>query len=1223
MTDARKSLASRAGAIAGAPRTRRILGWLAALVAAFAIAGFFVVPPIAKSKLEAGLSQFLHRRVTVDAVSVNPFTPSVALRGFNVREREGEASFAAFDELYVNVAWTSLFRLAPVVDELRLSGPRLRIVRNADGSYNFQDLLDEFLARPAGDGPTPAFALFNIQVLDGSVDFDDRAEDARHALTELRLGIPFVSSLAAHREVRVLPELSAKLNGSALGVQGDTLPFADTHLASVNLHLDGFDLTRLVPYLPFEPRAKLRAALLDARLALQFQQAPGKAPQVLLRGGAALRDLALVDLQDRPMLAWKRLAVEVAELEPLLPRVALQSVVLDGTDVHLRRDKTGMFNLQRAGNALAEWRAQRRTAQAEAGAAAVVPIQIEKLALNAGRIRFTDEAIAPTFETVAEELQLDVTGLDSAPGKEAEWRLAVRTAAGETVKAGVRSTAFPPTGNGRVEVAGIQLKRYQPYIGRVVQMTLDDGRLDAEVSGQWSFDATLKDRRVKLTEGGVRLKNLRARLPGERQPFVRLGSLAVEGAAADLEGRSLDLGKIAVRDLAARLRREKDGSIDVAQILAPARTGGTRDATPSKAGSAATAWRVDLGELSLDQGSLALEDRAVGAPLTHELSAIQVKARKFSTTPGQRGSLSLKATVNKTGSVALSGPLSLDPPVGDLNITAKTLGVVPAQRYLGDRLNIDITSGALSANGRASFALSANGTLRAAYKGDLSVTDFASVDRRLAQDLLKWKALSLGAIDVALDPLKVSLDEIALADFYARVILSPEGRLNLQDLVAKPGEAAAPDATAAASAPAVAGAAAQPIAAQREAAPAAPAAPARPSNIRIGKITLQGGNVNLSDFFIKPNYSANLTGVAGLVTEMHADKAGNVELRGKIDNAAPVEVLGSVNPLAKDLFLDLKASARDVELPPLSPYAVKYAGYGIARGKLSMNVKYHLESRKLAAENNIYLDQLTFGEKVESPTATQLPVTLAVALLKDRNGVIDINLPISGSLDDPQFSLGGIIVKVIVNLIVKAITAPFALIGSLFGGGEEMAYLEFAPGLATLGEGAPGKLQNLAKALTERPGLRLDVAGRADPATDREGLKRVALERAVRAQKFNALRRAGETPASADAVKVEAAEYEKFLKGAYGEAKFAKPRNAVGLTKDLPAAEMESLLLANTPVDEDGLRLLANARAQAAKEWLTGEGKVPAERIFIVAPRLTTDDIKDKGGPARVDFALK
>jgi hypothetical protein len=522
----------------------------------------------------------------------------------------------------------------------------------------------------------------------------------------------------------------------------------------------------------------------------------------------------------------------------------------------------------------------------------------------------------------------------------------------------------------------------------------------------------------------------------------------------------------------------------------------------------------------------------------------------------------------------------------------------------------------------ATFELPPGGTIKAAYKGDVAVTDFASVDKPTTQDLLKWKTLTLGAVDFNLEPLKVAVDQVALAEFYARIILSAEGRLNLQDIARPPGDAP----PAAAPAPKPDAPAPPPAAAGGEKTPASPPKPAvqaLPSNIRVGKITLQGGDVNFSDFFIKPNYSANLTGVGGAVTEITPEKPGDVELRAKIDNAAPVEILGRVNPLAADLFLDLKAAAKDIELPPMSPYSIKYAGYGIERGKLSVKVDYHIENRKLAAKNNIYLDQLTFGEKVESPTATTLPVTLAVALLKDRNGVIDVNLPISGSLDDPQFSVIGIVFQVIGNLIVKAVTAPFALLGAAFGGGEELAYIEFSPGSAALDGEDVGKLKNLAKALAERPGLRLDIAGRVDPDADREGLKRASIERKVKAQKFDDLRREGKVPASADAARVEPAEYEKYLRRAYGEEKFPKPRNAIGFARELPVPEMEKLMLTHAQVTDEDLRLLANARAQAAKDWIVDEGKVPAERVFLVAPKLTADGIKDKGKPTRVDFAVK
>jgi hypothetical protein len=492
--------------------------------------------------------------------------------------------------------------------------------------------------------------------------------------------------------------------------------------------------------------------------------------------------------------------------------------------------------------------------------------------------------------------------------------------------------------------------------------------------------------------------------------------------------------------------------------------------------------------------------------------------------------------------------------------------------------------------------------VRVAYRADASVAGFASLDKPTSQDLLRWKSLAVRGIDFELSPLKVSIEQIALSDFFSRLIVNPDGTLNMQTLgKKKPDAAAAPPA-------------AEPA---KESKPDGP-----PPNLRFGKIVLANGSVSFSDYFIKPNYSIALAGVAGSVSEMTPDKPGDVELRGRIHQTAPLEILGKVNSLSPDLFVDLKASAKDIELSPLTPYSAKYVGYGIQKGKLSVKVTYHIENRKLAAENNVYVDQLTFGERIESPTATTLPVLFAVALMKDKDGVIDVDLPISGSLDDPQFSVGGIVMKALVNLVTKAVTAPFALLGALAGGGgEELAYIEFEPGSAALGGDGEKKLETLAKALDARPALKLEVGGRIDPAADRDALKRAAVDREIKAAK---VRDKGEGKSlSVDAVEVAPGERDKYLAEAYKDAKFDRPRNAIGLLKDLPVPEMEQLMLANAGIREDDLRQLANARAQTAKSWLVESGKVAAERVFIVSPKTGAEGIKDQGKPTRADFSLK
>ncbi|MDR2838204.1 MAG: DUF748 domain-containing protein, partial [Azonexus sp.] len=360
------------------------------------------------------------------------------------------------------------------------------------------------------------------------------------------------------------------------------------------------------------------------------------------------------------------------------------------------------------------------------------------------------------------------------------------------------------------------------------------------------------------------------------------------------------------------------------------------------------------------------------------------------------------------------------------------------------------------------------------------------------------------------------------------------------------------------------------------------------------------------------NYNVNVSKLAGRVTGLSSTEGttADLDVRAAYAKSAPVQIQGKLNPLAAKSFLDLKASVKGVDLTGFSTYSGKYAGYAIEKGTLSLDLAYKLENNQLTANNKVFIDQFTFGEPVASPDATQLPVNLALSLLKNNKGEIDVELPVSGSLDDPQFSVGGIIFRVIGNLIVKAVTSPFALLGSMFGDSEELSRLDFAPGRSRIGESQAKALETLAKALNERQALKLDITGLIDPEPDREGLKEVALERAIRVEC-----RKGK----GDATAMEFSDTERLacLSEVYKAAKFPKPRNMVGFQKDLPAEEMEKLILANTVIEDEDLRKLARQRAENVRAWLTDQGHVVPDRLFLVAP-------KDGATPGpRVDFALK
>jgi len=382
---------------------------------------------------------------------------------------------------------------------------------------------------------------------------------------------------------------------------------------------------------------------------------------------------------------------------------------------------------------------------------------------------------------------------------------------------------------------------------------------------------------------------------------------------------------------------------------------------------------------------------------------------------------------------------------------------------------------------------------------------------------------------------------------------------------------------------------------------------------------------------VRPNYSARLTELNGSIGAIRSGtrEMATISLRGRAADTALLDISGQINPTVQPLALDIRAKATDLELAPLSPYAGKYAGYAIERGKLSMDVSYKIDADgRLEARNQVLLNQLTFGERVESPSATQLPVLLAVALLKDRNGVIDINLPVSGTLDDPQFSVGGIIWKVILNLLGKALTAPFALLSG--GGAADLSQVQFLPGTARIADSGQAALDKVASALTERPSLMMTVTGAADTVSERDAARRTLLEDRLLAEgrrdRLRAAPAAGANApaaaASAPVAPLSAAERAVALKRHYQQTPLPdRPRNLINQLKDIPPAEMEARLLAGIRVTDDTMRELALQRGLAVRDALIAKG-LPSDRLFLAAPKLRLSGEDDAAWVPSVGLTL-
>ena len=1119
-------------ALAQSPKAKKYTLRILLALVLVGVLGFIVLPPLVKSLLLDQLSQTLHRPVAVERVRINPYALSFTLEGVSVGEREGGESFASFDSLYVNLESSSLFRLGPVVGEVRLVNPKLKVVRVSVSRYNFSDLVDEFMAKPSNDDPVPAFSVNNIQLSGGVIEFDDRPLAEKHTVSDISLTLPFVSSMAYAVESFVEPVLSAKIDGAPLLVKGRSKPFASTLESEVAIDLDELQLAQYVDYLPFKLPIKVLSGALDSSLKLTFRQEKNKPSTLVLAGSAAIKQLAVKDSSGAPLLSFKTLDLAIGSADLFAHRFVIDRIAVDSPQIDARVSRQGAVNwIEFFSDKLAQAKADRPAAK-PAAAAPQIAWSLGEAKVVGGVLRWLDESHGKPFNASVEAITLDLKKLDSKGTAPAEFDIAWRVSAGD---------------------------------------------------------------------------------------WLNVQAFSAKGGQLDLAQHEVRIGNVLARGVRGFVRRTAEGGIDFLQTpaLRVVEASQTETSVP---------WKITVAKSVGEDVALRFEDQAIAPAATHTVDGLGFEIENLSTEPGQSAKVAARFKFNRQGDVALDGSLQLFPLnalAANLKLELKTLELLPLQPYFGEKLNIAVTRGQLSTAGNLQLRFDDAGkkpdapAFSGSFSGQATVGDFYAVDKLNSADFLRWKSFYLGKVDVRLNPNSVSIGEVALSDFFARVIVSPEGKLNLLQIVRQDG---APAVAAAAPTTSVSsdGKAVAPIAVSTT--------PTMP--LKIDKITLQGGTVRFSDNFVKPNYSANLRQIGGRITGLSSapGSVANLELRGSYDNVAPLNVMAKINPLSAKPYLDLQADIKGLELTSFSSYSGKYAGYAIDKGKLSLFVKYKIENDQLEAENRVFLDQLTFGDPVDSPDATKLPVTLAVSLLKNRNGEIDLELPISGSLSDPQFSVGGLVVKVIVNLLVKAVTSPFALLGSMFGSGEEMSNVEFDYGRATITPSTQQRLENLAKALADRPALKLEVEGRVDPERDREGLKSARIDRKVRAAKRDDLAKQGGDSAATENVEVSEQEYPALLERVYRAEKFPKPRNMIGLVKSLPVDEMEKLMLANSTVDDDDLRALGERRAKAVRDWLVAH-EVSADRVFLLPTKLgeagdkPVADAKTKS--SRVDFTLK
>ncbi len=926
---------------------------------------------------------------------------------------------------------------------------------------------------------------------------------------------------------------------------------------------------------------------------------------------ASISDFRLQEADGSPLVSFRHLYVN-AQLASLWRRGAiLKEVQLSEPNIELIVAQDASVNLAKLFPPSAE-------AEAEAPSEPT-PVRIGSLSVRSGRLGVTDFAPAKPFHGEIMPIRFALNDFRTDADFANAYDFSGTTTRGEQLAWTGEFTVQPLGSTGRFSIDGLKISSTESYANEMLPFRLTSGEADLAGTYRFALDPAFA---LDVTLPTVQVRDLAlAERTGDAAAPVLLPAIDVQQVQFSYDKRDVGVKLVEVKDARIDLALERDGSVSLMRLLGESATptptlpraaeegaekkAPTTTSPPPPAGEGQgggeSEWRVHVDSIHLGNATLTAEDRSVEPATKFELAPVQLTLDNWSTDENAKLQIDTDITIDKQGHLLARGDLQLDPFNTQLAIELKDFDLPVVQPYLAKATAMTLHSGRVGAKGDVTYAATPESAQPMTFKGEVQVADLRTTDQLVNEDFLKWRNLALTGVSFSLNPDRLSIERIVARQPYARVVIAQDTSLNVTRVLNPEGPVAAPADTSEGESQRTASAASK---------PADPVFPAR-----IGTVQLIDGSANFADYSIDPSFATGILELNGTIVGLSSNEASRakVKLDGKVDKYAPVDIGGEVNLLSATAYTDLAMNFHNMELTTFNPYSGKFAGYNISKGKLSTELRYKVQDRKLDAAHHIVVDNLEFGTKTDSKDAAPIPVKLAVALLKDRNGIIDVNLPVTGTIDDPQFRLGPIIWKAILGLLTKIVTAPFAALGALFGGGDELAYVDFTPGSAVLAPTEAEKLSTLSKALVERPQLKLNVPLTVVTEADSAAVAEEQL--------------AATLPPAGDLTDDKAKQARLVeLQNAYQQIARTAPiyppetKTQTGVDLDAAIRFLDQALLEHLQPDDAALTELGRQRARAVQDTLLANTELNPERVFITAERT---EGKSQNNVVRMEMKLE
>jgi len=871
-------------------------------------------------------------------------------------------------------------------------------------------------------------------------------------------------------------------------------------------------------------------------------------------------------------------------------------------------------------------------------------LYIQRLAVIDGSSVFEDRSHPSPFRADFKPIAFELRDFSTRAATGNGYVLDASSPQGERLQWSGTVHLAPLSSHGLFQISDLKARTIWSYLRASLPCEISAGVIG--IRGEYDLGNSAQQLALTLKVHSTVIDGLGLRPKGGADDYVSLAHLEVDETAIDLGKRTIEVAKIQLAggDIKAWLDEERN--LNLLQLLGPqaaasaAGTTGTASPQPATASAAAAhpaattpAWSVSAPHIAVQNFKVAAEDRTLQPAATLLLSPLNVQVTGFNLSPDDVLDVTVDSGINSSGKVSVQAKVTPQTSAVSATVEIHELPLTALQPYIAHYTSMTLLKGTLGS--KLEIERKADGALN--VKGATQVSDLRTVDNRLKQDFVKWRALRVSDIRYSSQPQSVKVGSITALNPYIRFVIYPDQTTNLKEVLSPPGAPKSPAAAADNGQPGGAPAETKKTRAQRGSKPppppAAPAEPLTPFPLAISAVRLIDGSANYSDLWIKPSFSVGIQNLGGTISGLSSEprSRAKMELNGKLDRYSPVHIGGELNILSAALYTDVTMSFKDVDLTIVNPYSGHFVGYKINKGKLSVDVTYKIDQRKLDAQQHFVVDQLELGDRVDSPDAIHAPFKLAVALLKDRNGIIDLNLPMNGSLDDPKFSIGPVLWHIFVNLIVKAATAPFALIGHLFGGGEHVNEIEFAAGSAALPPPSKEQLASIAKALKDRPQLKLDIPIIYSKTVDAPQLAARQLREELLAREQDTREGKKHPDTAGELALADPKQHLKLLLAQYHATlgKEATPPPSVEAVEkakgkesppyDAAINDLQAALLDHIQIADADLEALGKQRAQAIQDALLSDGQIEPSRLFIV----NVPPQNGSGDTVKVSLAVK